>query len=210
MESVKIWEMREKSLASLQKEFLVGTLLGDGCLLWTTRGYCFRAHHGAKQKKYIEWKYTIMKELVNTPPKQSCGSYYFRTVSNPVFSEYRQIFYRGDRKIVPDNLGDLLSPLGLAVWIMDDGSRDKGCIRISSHNFNYSEHLKLQQILQAKFGIKANIQKAQSRFWLWIRSESSDRIVSLIRPYFIPSMLYKLPRNDYFVLLGKKNGMVVG
>jgi len=93
---------------------------------------------------------------------------------------------------------------------MDDGSRDKGCIRISSHNFNYSEHLKLQQMLNAKFGIKVNIQKAQDKFWLWIRSESSDRTVKLIRPYFIPSMLYKLPRNDYFVLLGKKNGMVVG
>ena len=48
----------------------------------------------------------------------------------------------------------------------------------------------------AKFGIKCNIQKAKDKFWLWIKSESIPRLVKLIRPYFIPSLLYKLPRND--------------
>ena len=162
MESVKIWEMREKSLSPQQKEFVVGTLLGDGCLLWTTRGYCLRIHHGIRQKEYVAWKYEIMKSLVNTPPRLSQGkSYYFRTVSNPVFNDYRGMFYQGKKKIVPDNLETLLSPLGLAVWIMDDGSRDKGCVRISSHNFSYPDHLKLQQILKASFGIKVNIQRAK-------------------------------------------------
>jgi hypothetical protein len=204
MESVKIWEMRKKSLTPLQQEFLVGTLLGDGCLLWTTRGYCFRAHHGTKQKEFIEWKYEIMRDFVNTPPKLSNESYYFRTVSNPVFSEYREIFYREDgKKIVPENLKDLLTPFGLAIWIMDDGSRDKGCIRISSHNFSYSDHLKLQEILKAKFGLNVNIQRAQDKFWLWIRSESSSHVVRLIEPYVIPSMLYKLPRNDYSASLAR-------
>lgn len=199
MESVKIWAMRKKSLNPQQKEFIVGTLLGDGCLLWTTRGYCLRIHHGIKQKEYVAWKYEIMKSLVNTPPRLSQErSYYFRTVSNPVFDEYRKMFYRGKTKIVPDNLENLLSPLGLAVWIMDDGSRDKGCVRISSHSFSYLDHLKLQQALQASFGIKANIQRAQDKFWLWIRSESTPRLVRLVRQYFIPDMLYKLPRNDLF------------
>lgn len=180
-------------------------------LFWETDVYCGRRKVTAyvvitvKDKKdYIEWKYTIIRDVVNTPPKLSSGSYYFRTVSNPIFSEYRRVFYNGVKKIVPHNLEELLTPLGLAVWIMDDGSRDKGCVRISSHNFSYSDHLKLQQILKAKFGISANIQRAQDKFWLWIRSESSPHLVRLIEPYVIPSMLYKLPRNDYSVLLGKE------
>ena len=61
MESVKIWEMRKQKLNRQQKEFLVGTLLGDGCLLKTTRGYCLRIHQGIKQKDYVEWKYNVMK-----------------------------------------------------------------------------------------------------------------------------------------------------
>ncbi len=196
MESVKIWEMRKQKLNRQQKEFLVGTLLGDGCLLKTTRGYCLRIHQGIKQKDYVEWKYNVMKDLVNTPPKLCQRGYYFRTVSNLIFDEYRQIFYEETKKKVPENIRNLLTPLGLAVWIMDDGSRDKGCIRISTHNFDYSHHLKLQKILKAKFGIKSNIQRAKDKFWLWVKSESTPNLLKLIQPYFIPSMLYKLPRND--------------
>ncbi len=197
MESVKIWEMRKKTLTPQQKEFLAGTLLGDGCLLWTTRGYCLRIHQGIKQKNYVEWKYNVMKDLVNTPPKLCQKGYYFRTVSNPIFNKYREMFYERKKKKVPENIINLLTPLGLAVWIMDDGSRDKGCVRISTHNFSYLDHCKLQQILKAKFGIKCNIQKAKDKFWLWIKSESTPNLVKLIQSYFIPSMLYKLPRNDY-------------
>jgi len=196
MESPKIWGMRKKKLSQRQKEFLVGTLLGDGCLLWTTRGYCLRIHHGIRQKKYVEWKYEIMKDLVNTPPKLSHRGYYFRTVSNPVFDWYRKIFYQGKEKKVPENIQDLLIPLGLAVWIMDDGSRDKGCVRISTHSFNYPDQLKLRETIKDKFGIKSSIQKAKDKFWLWMKSETIPILVKLVKPYFLPSLLYKLPRND--------------
>jgi len=197
MESLKIREMREKYLTQKQKEFVVGTLLGDGYLMPTSRGCCLRVHHGIKQKSYIQWKYDIMKSLVNTPTRLCQRSYYFRTVSNPIFDEYRSIFYESGKKRVPENIGNLLTPLGLAVWLMDDGSRDKGCMRISSHSFTYSEHQRLQEILRAKFGIKCNIQKAQTKFWLWITSKSIPRLVRMMEPYFISSMLYKLPRNDF-------------
>ena len=197
MESVKIWKMRKEDLTPQQKEFVVGTLLGDGYLMQTTRGYCLRIHQGTKQKDYVKWKYNIMSSLVNTPPKFCGKGYYFRTVSNPVFNEYRKLFYDKKRKKLPKNIGDLLTPFGIAVWIMDDGSRDKGCIRISTHNFSYSEHLNFQKVLKIKFGIKCNIHKAGDKFWLWIRSESMPILLGLVKRYFIPTMLYKLPRNDY-------------
>ena len=107
MESVKIWEMRKKKLSPFQKEFTVGTLLGDGCLLRTTRGYCLRIHQGIKQKDYVVWKYSVMKSLVNTHPKLCQRGYYFRTVSNPIFDEFRRIFYAGKKKKVPEDIRNL-------------------------------------------------------------------------------------------------------
>jgi len=56
--------------------------------------------------------------------------------------------------------------------------------------------LKLKEALRAKFGIKCSVQKAKDKFWLWIRSESIPDLVKLVKTHFIPSMLYKLPRND--------------
>lgn len=189
--------MRRNKISSRQKEFLVGTLLGDGCLLKTTMGYCFRAHHGKKQKEFIDLKYQIMKNFVNTPPKLSGNSFYFRTVSNPIFSVYHQLFYKDKIKIVPINIGNLLSPLGLAIWIMDDGSRSKGCIRIHSYNFSYQEHLLLEKMFWEKFKIQVNIHKDKGMFRLWIKSKSMPTLLKIVKPYFIPSMFYKLPRNDF-------------
>ena len=54
----------------------------------------------------------------------------------------------------------------------------------------------IQRTLKAKFGIGCNIQKEKGMFRLWIKSESMPNLQRLVRPYFIPSMLYKLPRND--------------
>ena len=55
MESAKIWKMRKRQLTLFQKKFIAGTLLGDGFMLRTTRGYCLRIHQGVKQKDYVEW-----------------------------------------------------------------------------------------------------------------------------------------------------------
>jgi hypothetical protein len=44
---------RTMPLSSLQLELVVGSLLGDGTLLPTTRGYCFRVHHGLVQQPLV-------------------------------------------------------------------------------------------------------------------------------------------------------------
>jgi len=197
MESLSIKRMRKKIPTLSQKEFVVGTLLGDGYLMKTTRGYCLRIHHGKKQKQFIDWKYALMKDFVNTPPRFDGNGFYFRTVSNPVFIDYHEIFYKNGIKILPENIDQLLSPFGLAIWIMDDGSRSKGCIRIHSYNFSYDEHLRIQKLLDRKFSIKCNIHRDKGMFRLWIRSESIPTLMDLVESYFIPSMSYKLPRNDF-------------
>ena len=63
--------------------FIIGTLLGDGYLDKTTRGYSLRIHHGIAQKEYVDYKYQLIKCFVNSAPKTSGKAYYFRTVSHP-------------------------------------------------------------------------------------------------------------------------------
>lgn len=41
----------------------------------------------------------------------------------PCFNTFRDMFYIANVKIVPDNIYQLLTPRGLAFWIMDDGSK---------------------------------------------------------------------------------------
>ncbi len=45
----------------------------------------------------------------------------FYTYSLPCFSEFCKPFYSGSLKIIPNNIGDLLTPLALSYLISDDG-----------------------------------------------------------------------------------------
>ena len=55
--------MRKQKLSVIQKDLIIGSLLGDGYLMPTTCGCRFRAHHGIKQKDYLDWKYSILKNI---------------------------------------------------------------------------------------------------------------------------------------------------
>lgn len=47
----------------------------------------------------------------------------FQTLSFQFFEEVYQLFYVGGVKGVPANIGELLTPIGLAYWFADDGAK---------------------------------------------------------------------------------------
>lgn len=54
----------------------------------------------------------------------------------PCFNEFRELFYKSVKKIIPVNIYDLLISIGLAFWIMDDGSRHVEGVHISAYGFS--------------------------------------------------------------------------
>lgn len=127
---------RQRPLDQLQHDFVTGSLLGDGTLLRTTAGWCFRVHHGIAQQWYVEHKYRFFEAYVQSPPRRCGNAYYFRTVTHPAVSTYRDKFYRATEKIVPiELLHDQLTGLGLAIWLMDDGSADGRAVRLNTQSF---------------------------------------------------------------------------
>src|SRR5260370_8368620 len=98
---------------------LIGTLLGDGYLDKTTKGYSLRIHHGIAQKEYVDYKYQLIKSFVNSAPKISGKAYYFRTVSHPDLTFLRNNFYIHQKKVLPKNLlEENFNALSFAIWII--------------------------------------------------------------------------------------------
>ena len=185
---------REIPLNSLQRELIVGSLLGDAYLMPTTSGFCFRVNHGLHQREYVDWKFKLLAEFVRTPPRESGSCYYFRTVTHPEFSDYREFFYSNSRKIVPmDLLNKQFTEFSLGVWLMDDGAVDRKQLRLNTQSFSFSENEALASLLRAKFGIEARLNRDKDHYRLRINNASISRLKHLVGPYLIPSMLYKLP-----------------
>lgn len=100
-----------------------------------------------------------------------------------------------NKKIVPKWIAEFITPLGLAHWIMQDGSRQvKQGLTIATNSFTYQECLFLSNVLTNKFGLKTSVIKTgiSNQWKISIWKESMPLLANLISPYLIPEMKYKL------------------
>ena len=103
------------------------------------------------------------------------------------------MFYDLNVKKVPNNIYELLTARGLAFWIQDDGSKHGDGLHISVYGFNSADVDKLMFTLQDKFNLICSIHyNRDKKPRIYIFKESMDTLISLVRPYFIKEMLYKL------------------
>jgi len=199
-------------LTKEEKDILVGSLLGDGCL--RIMGRCkfpaFSISHGEDQKDYLFWKYEKLKRWISTPPwreeriyhrdrTRKTASWRFQTLSRSVFSELFSIFYKGGRKIIPENIELLISsPLSLAVWLMDDGNRNHDAVFLNTQSFSFGEQQKLSQALHDVYGFRVTINshsksKGIELYRIRIDTESTRKLKGVIREYLLPYFYYKIP-----------------
>ena len=196
---------RTLDLNQTQISVLIGSILGDGTMRVgkNAKNANFKIEQGLKQKDYVFWKYDVFKEWVTTPPKISFRydenrisyekSWWFRTIRHPKLTLFHKLFYKKGIKIVPGNIADLLDPLALAIWIMDDGSLAKNKIDISTYSFKLEEIVLLQKALLKRFALESHFYKDRNKgFRMYFSKKEPQKIIPLVSPYIIPNLAYKI------------------
>jgi hypothetical protein len=96
------------------------------------------------------------------------------------------------KKVIPSNIGELLTPLGLCHWICDiphkrslwgDGchsERDR-VVYLSTNSFTLAEVQLLVSVLTDKFGLECTINKNNGGFRIRISSKSLPVLQSLLK-----------------------------
>ncbi len=192
-------------LSQIQQYILTGLLLGDGCLERKSKNSRLQVKQSVGKKEYVFWLYNYFSEFVKTPPQQrkDTDQWYFATRSLPQFEEWNTVFYKNRKKIVPENISQLLaSPVTLAVWFMDDGTldyREKShySFTYSTDSFSVQEVSLLQTALLENFGIESSIQTPKSRgkkyTKLYIGKNGRERFIKIIQPHILDCFAYKVP-----------------
>lgn len=194
------------ALTQKQQQVLIGLLLGDGSLEFNGyRGTRLQVKQREDRGEYVNWLFEQFSDVVLTPPQQrrDTQQWYFGTRYLVEFEEFRKIFYRDGRKVVPENIADFLkSPITLAVWFMDDGTldyrvRSHYAFSLSTDSFTYREVEYLKEALEQNFGVSSSIQTPSSRgtkyVKLYIGKGGRDQFLKIIRPYIMPCFAYKIP-----------------
>ncbi|MFW9916165.1 MAG: hypothetical protein ACFFGZ_11215 [Candidatus Thorarchaeota archaeon] len=184
-----------------ENQVLIGSLLGDGSV---NKVGVFREEHSINQKDYLYWKGEKLVGLVPrfifrelranwTFKKRKLIAMYSRTFD--CFGELRNEWYPEGKKIIPESIWQI-EPLGLAIWFQDDGNKGKAGFRFATHAFSKKDHRLLQNVLQEKFNIKADIglHRVQGKQFRYLRMKKNParRFEEIIAAFVHSSMQYKL------------------
>ncbi|HPE06132.1 MAG TPA: hypothetical protein PLW50_00225 [Smithellaceae bacterium] len=204
-------------LTEIQKQIIMGTLLGDGYI--AIEKSSINPHvcitHSIKQKEYCEWIHLNLSNLCPSKPKVSvCSDGTGKQHQKITFSTRRLICLKpiydcvivnGRKTITEKWIDSIYHPISLALWYLDDGFLFNDMYKSRNMQFALGDRTSeeselLQEWLKCKFGISSEsrnrgvIAKNGERIKdLFITEEESMiKLKSVIEPYVIPSMKYKI------------------
>lgn len=198
-------EKSQFTLSDELKQILVGLILGDLHMDKQPINVRLMFKQGIIHKDYLMHLYEIFSgycsnrpKFTNAAPDKRTGVVYtgiwFNTYSLPCFIELYNLFYKGGVKTVPSNIFELLTPLGLAYFICDDGLFDKWnkTVKLCTENFIGSDVDLLITVLENKLNLECRKEKRGIGFRIVIKNSSLGILRELVCPHLHSSMLYKL------------------
>lgn len=188
---------RGNSCSEVQRQMMLGSLLGDGYI----NDKRYRCSHSIKQSSLIELKTNILSSLVSSS-YQAVGGYGtqmigIQTGRSPATNDLYDLCTVGGKKEVTHRWLSQLTPIGLAFWYMDDGSislskQQKGYATFHTEGYTREEVETISAFLYRWFGLHNSIIEYRGYYRIALTTKSTDLLFSMIFPYIIPDLQYKL------------------
>lgn len=200
----------EVKISHVQREVVLGKLLGDGSLHIQRRRSALPSNsalmqysHKAEHEEYVEWTNLWLGDLfsnqcIDNAPRYGNVSMIkaWTKQSTDLFASFGQMVLNSPKKIICRDLVEIASPLTIAFWYMDDGAlshtpgqQDRGIISVC--NFDDDSIEVLREML-AKFEIQSSRYQYDGYEYLYLSNGALRTLSSLIWQYVPPCMQYKL------------------
>ena len=211
----KIMKDYKNSLISLtieQWEASIGLMLGDASLQTQSHGKSYRLKFewSDKNKPYIDHVYDLFdlwvlsnphKKIRTSPKGNTVINWGFQTISHKAFNPLAELFLINGKKGISESLiENHLTSRGLAYWFMDDGgkldynknSKNKSIV-LNTQSFSDLEVIQMSKELSNKFNLNCDVRSNKGKKIIVILSESYSTFRTLIDPFILSEMKYKLP-----------------
>ena len=182
-------------------DLILGSILGDGSLI-LKKNY-LNAVFMIKQStlKYLKWKLELIDPILGKTisENKSDGSRYTQNLSwvyqskaNEQLSKIYNFTRSKGVKVIKRTWLNMMSPLSLAIWWLDDGSiignGRKG--RFCTHSFSEETHKILKRYLQVVWGIQSSLRKTSlnpktKKVYSSLELDTTNlkKLIELILPY---------------------------
>lgn len=188
---------------------IVGMVAGDAYLRKQKfcRSVSLRIKHAEKQREYLEHKRDILQHLFKAweiPIKSINNSGYpgvqLETRTHPKLRAIYKWFYSDGKKRFSRRILNYLTPVGIAIWYMDDGSlsykkRESQIHGREVHLNTYcslEEARVIQEYFKEAWDVSWTVVQNKGLFRLRMGSHEARKFFTIIAPYVIPTMQYKI------------------
>jgi len=163
--------------------------------------------HSTHQKEYSEWKFELEPNFwryvprlyENTLKTKKFYGYKLTSKNSKELGILRKKLYPQNKKYISRDVLDMLDPLGLAIWYMDDGCIDRpfnkkamGILNTYCNSVKAEEELIVQLYFKEKWNIRSNINASHGRYRIRFPHDEFCKFVEIVKPYIIPSLEYKI------------------
>ncbi len=189
---------------------LIGSLLGDGSLRLKKgcKNAILREMHKFSHKDYVVWKSKFFSiiGLHYTKIKGKHPQYNYQTKASKTLTKYYHLFYPNGKKIVTKEILDMVTPLALAVWCMDDGCFEyyHKTYMLCTNCFSYKGLVLMQKMFKEKYGLFPSIKKVwhkDNEYILKFYQRETKKLIDIIQPV----VLNQIPKcMHYKIGLDKK------
>jgi len=188
---------------------IIGMVAGDagirqqkGC-----RSVSLRICHAERQQEYLEYKRDILQNLfkewkivIKSINNSGYPGVWLGTRTHPRLRVIHKWFYNSGKKQFSRRVLNYLTPIGIALWYMDDGSlsykRREGKIHGREIHLNTYCSFEEAKIIQTYFKEVWNMSWTlvfnKGFYRLRMGAGEAQKLFAIIEPYIIPSMKYKL------------------
>lgn len=193
-----------------EKSLIIALIIGDGHIDNTGR---ISINHCEKQKEYLQFKADLIYSIIGGKPitlhktkayikgKEYHG-YSIRKCCKKKLIQFRQLMYPNGRKEITREILEQLTPQGIAIWYMDDGSltpeRDKSG-NIKAYKLGIATYLSKEEnqviidYFKEKWNLEFHSHKDGSQYRLRMGTKEARKFLQLVRPYVnIECMKYKV------------------
>jgi hypothetical protein len=198
----KNWQL---VLTESERSAILGTLIGDGSLVWphgTSESPRLAFNHSVKQREWVDHKVSVLSRLDFTVREFSNEAGYGGPIIGsassclPCLVPLYDMCYRDGKKCVTEQWLDALGPIGMAWWIGDDGSCAVSGMQLHTEGFHPDQVELIAEWIGKKYGsCRVNLaKKKDGRQYrtIYMRAESKRAIYHAVRDFVPKCMEYKL------------------
>jgi NADH-ubiquinone oxidoreductase chain 4 len=191
-------------LTPLAKGIVVGLILGDAYLSTSSKMSKNARLVFVQSTKHFSYFWSVYSRLWHYCPslpylytnlRKGVINYStrFQTRSFPCFTQLYTIFYVDGVKIIPEDIFNLLTPIALAHWIMNDGCWERSGVILCTDSFSIQEMVRLISVLTYKYQLDCSLREYRpNQYRIYIKANSVKQLRSIVLPHMHPSMLYKI------------------